>query len=205
MQPQLLLASHSPREFKISPRLQKQPSLHGPLQDPEGLTHVFSQPHELYSFPFLSQYSSKIKKQNRDATSSKKLFSEQTLMWGTRWRESQKARADGTSKKKKVPQGKGNRWKRKGKLARAASFNAVLCVHDLRSYVFTACMGTFLACSQTFFFLSLPPENLGLSERGERAIFLSHALSTIFKERIEGLWMAGTLLAPWRPKNDKKN
>ena len=155
MQPQLLLASHSPREFKISPRLQKQPSLHG-LQDPEGLTHVLSPPYDLYSFPFLSQYSSKIKKQNRDATSSKKLFSEQTLMWGTRRRESQKARADGTSKKKKVPQGKENRQKRKGKLVRAASFNAVLCVHALRSYVFTACMGTFLACSQTFFFLSLP-------------------------------------------------
>ena len=83
MQPQLLLASHSPREFKISPRLQKQPSLHGLLQDPEGLTHVFSQPHE-YSFPFLSQYFSKIKKQNRDATSSNKLFSGQTLMWGSR-------------------------------------------------------------------------------------------------------------------------
>ena len=108
MQPQLLLASHSSREFKISPRLQKQPSLQE-LQDPEGLTHVLSQPHDLYSFPFLSQYSSKIKKQNRDATSSKKLFSEQTLMWGTRRRESQKARADGTSKKKKVPQGKENR------------------------------------------------------------------------------------------------
>ena len=54
-------------------------------------------------------------------------------------------------------------------------------------YVFTACMGTFLACSPDVFLSFPPPENLGLSERGERAIFLSHALSTIFKERIERL------------------
>ena len=47
-----------------------------PAQDPEGLSHIFSHPHKLYSFPFLLQYSSKIKKQNRDATSSNKLFSE---------------------------------------------------------------------------------------------------------------------------------
>ena len=59
-------------------------------------------------------------------------------------------------------------------------------------YVFTACMGTFLACSQTFFFLLLPPPPTAkiwgpLNEAGSR-FFLSYALSTISKVRIEGLW-----------------
>ena len=168
MQPQLLLASHSPREFKISPRLQKQPSFLHELQDPEGLTHVLSQPHDLYSFPFLSQYSSKIKKQNRDATSSKKLFSEQTLMWGTRRRESQKARADGTSKKKKCHKEKKTGKKEKGNLCGQLHLMRCFVYMLSEGYVFTACMGTF------FSFLSFPPPKIWGSASEGSARFSFH-------------------------------
>ena len=205
MQPQLLLASHSPREFKISPRLQKQASLHGPLQDPEGLTHVFSQPHELYSFPFLSQYFSKIKKQNRDATSSKKNYSLNKLSCGVEDEEKARKHEQTAPARKKSATRKRKQVKKKSETC-AGSFiqcgALCTCSQKLRIY---RLYGNILSLF-TDVFLSFPsPENLGLSERGERAIFLSHALSTIFKERIEGLWMAGTFLAPWRPKNDKKN
>ena len=91
------------------------------------------------------------------------------------------------ARKKKCHKEKKTGKKEKGNLCGQLHLMRCFVYMLSEGYVFTACMGTFLACSQTFFFLSLPPENLGLSERGERAIFLSHALSTIFKERIEGL------------------
>ena len=86
----------------------------------------------------------------------KKLFSEQTLMWGRRRRESQKARADGTSKKKKCHKDKKTGKKEKGNLRGQLHLMRCFVYMLSEGYVFTACMGTFLACSQTFFFLSLP-------------------------------------------------
>ena len=55
-------------------------------------------------------------------------------------------------------------------------------------------MGTFLACSQTFFLLLLHPPPLptakiwGPVNEASSRFFLSYALSTISKVRIEGLW-----------------
>lgn len=52
-------------------------------------------------------------------------------------------------------------------------------------------MGIFLACSQTVFFLLIPPTPAkiwGPMNEASAQFFLSYALSTISKVRIEGLW-----------------
>ena len=66
----------------------------------------------------------------------KKLFSEQTLMWGRRRRESQKARADGTSKKKKCHKDKKTGKKEKGNLRGQ--------LHLMRCFVYMLSEATYL-------------------------------------------------------------
>ena len=60
------------------------------------------------------------------------------------------------ARKKKCHKEKKTGKKEKGNLRGQLHLMRCFVYMLLEGYVFTACMGTFLACSQTFFFLSLP-------------------------------------------------
>ena len=87
------------------------------------------------------------------------------------------------ARKKKCHKDKKTGKKEKGNLRGQLHLMRCFVYMLSEGYVFTTCMGTFLACSQTFFFLSLPPKIWGsASEASARFSFHTHFRRSLKRE-----------------------